>query len=142
MKELAQLLYINTHAHDLCENYSIEDAYKQVISIAKYVEEKKATVIAEFDENKIIGFICIFPYVQYKQQCYLINALTVFPEYQRKGIASRLFIETETEIRNKNYELLYVWADAKNVQACDSKKKYVKYCISTKEKFIKMNYLL
>lgn len=113
-KSLIELFMINTSAHILTDCFDEIWAKKKIEELEGYVKESKAIVYGFFQKRNLIGFIWVFPYAYKGQKRYLLNAITVFPEYRGNNIADKLFRSIENHLRN---QVLYTLVDKANERA-------------------------
>lgn len=110
---MAELFFINTKAHILTQSADYQMMLIKIIELIDYIMRDKAIVYGYFDKTEITGFIWVFPYKYQKEERYLLNAITVFPEYRKKHIASMLFASVEKEIYCKR-KALFTFVDVVN----------------------------
>jgi ribosomal protein S18 acetylase RimI-like enzyme len=110
---LAELFLINTKAHILTQSEDYQTAFVRITELIDYIMQDKAIVYGYFDKKELAGFIWVFPYEYRKEERYLLNAITVLPEYRKKHIASRLFESVENEIYGKK-TALFTFVDVVN----------------------------
>lgn len=115
-QELQVLFRINTQAHILSKGFDKFWISKKIKELEQYIKENKAKVWGYFLENKLVAFLWVFPYLYEKEYSYMLNAITVLPEYRNRHIAKYLFNEMEYSIAHENIPL-YTYVDAANVNA-------------------------
>ena len=113
-KSLIELFMINTRAHILTDCFDETWAKKKIEELEDYVKERKAIVYGAFHKGNLIGFMWVFPYAYRRQKRYLLNAITVFPEYRGNNIANELFRSVENHLKN---QVLYTLVDKANERA-------------------------
>lgn len=96
----------------------MEDAFNQIEQMRRYVLEGKAIVLGFYVEDGLAGFAWVFPYKFRSESRYLLNAITVFPQYRYLRIASFLLELAEAKISECGIRKLYTFADYANTAAC------------------------
>jgi len=97
----------------LTQSEDYQTAFVRITELIDYIMQDKAIVYGYFDKKELAGFIWVFPYEYRKEERYLLNAITVLPEYRKKHIASRLFESVENEICGKK-TALFTFVDVVN----------------------------
>lgn len=110
---LTELYLLNTKAHILTYNSDYSSAAKKVNELIGYSKENKALVTGCFDNDRLTGFMWVFPYRFKNEERYMINAIVVLPEYRKMRKAGKLFKAMES-VLSEYKKPLYTCVDAVN----------------------------
>lgn len=113
---LIYLFMLNTKAHILTECFDSRWVEKKIMDLPKYISEGKAVVLGCFDREDLVGFMWVFPYTYKKEPRWMLNAITVLPQYRKKGVAGKMFMQMERLLASTE-KILYTYVDVANEAA-------------------------
>lgn len=95
-------------------------------SLEKFIENKENYLFVGIKENKAIAFLYGYGMLRPDgKKMFYIHSVDVLPEYQSKGIGTKLMEHTLEYIKaEKKYYKYFVLTEADNVKACKLYQKY------------------
>lgn len=108
------------------EDIDIEMTECKINDLEKFIANKDNYVFVGIRENKIIGFLYGYGMLRPDgKSMFYIHSVDVFPEYQSKGIGTKLMEFTLEYIKKENkYYKFFVLTENDNIKACKLYQKY------------------
>lgn len=95
-------------------------------SLEKFIENKENYLFAGVKDNKVIAFLYGYGMLRPDgKRMFYIHSVDVLPEYQSKGIGTKLMEYTLEYIKaEKKYYKYFVLTEENNIKACKLYQKY------------------
>lgn len=110
------------------ENVDISMTECEGKELEKFVEDKDNYAFVGFKDNKIIAFLYGYGMLRPDgKNMFYIHSVDVIPEYQSKGIGTKLMEFTLNYIKKENkYYKFFVLTEDDNIKACKLYQKYAR----------------
>ena len=108
------------------ENLGISIVQCEIKDLEKFIEDKNNYAFAGIKDNKIIAFLYGYGMLRPDgKNMFYVHSVDVIPEYQSKGIGTRLMEFTLDYIKKENkYYKFFILTENDNIKACKLYQKF------------------
>lgn len=117
--DIALFIYESVRMSNYEDGYCLCQAEQKCDELHGYLMSDRAIIVGAFEDNCMLGFLWAYeyPFREDKNRLY-VSIVHVKEKYRNQHIGARLLEKIETVAKERNFDAIYLHAEASNVRAC------------------------